>query len=145
MDLILAAQLEGDSPFDDGPLTLSGRLTSWELKTSPIRDETLPKAPFKVAVYDGPTRVLDIGCDAGGWCYAIKKQHPDWIVEGLDDIARWVQERGKTYTYVHIILLDSCHRLIDFISISSVTLLTPHVGTLWMAWAPILSTLALFT
>lgn len=98
MNDILAAQLEGDSPFDDGPLTLSGRLMSWELKTASKQSGAeMPGATFKVAVYDGPTRILDIGCDAGGWCFAVKKQHPDWIVEGIDDINRWAEMHGSAY------------------------------------------------
>ena len=95
---ILAAQLEGESPFDDGPLTLSGRLMSWELKTASKQAaaEMTPEATFKVAVWDGPPRILDIGCDSGKWCFAVKKQHPDWIVEGLDDVDHWAQAHGVT-------------------------------------------------
>lgn len=72
---------------------------SWELKTTanPAARMITPEAAFKIAVYDGPPRILDIGCDAGGWCMAVKKQHPDWIVEGIDDIGRWVEERGDVF------------------------------------------------
>lgn len=95
---ILNAQLEGASPFDDGPLTLSGRLMSWELKTIPkqnVGPENPPQAAFKVPVYDGPTRILDIGCDTGDWSFAVKKQHPDWIIDGVDDVNRWVAVHGE--------------------------------------------------
>jgi hypothetical protein len=81
--------MDGESPFDDGPLTLSGRLMSWELKTT-----SSPEAAFNVAVYDGPPRVLDIGCDTGNWCFAVKKLHPDWIVEGIDDVNYWDDKHG---------------------------------------------------
>jgi|ERR1700733_15847468 hypothetical protein len=89
---VLAAQLDGNSPFDDGHLTLSGRLMSWELKTIAAKQYPVTNTMgggFKVAVYDGPPRILDIGCDGGKWCFALKKQHPDWIVEGVDDDKHW--------------------------------------------------------
>lgn len=96
---VLKAQLEGASPFDDGPLTLSGRLMSWELKTVPKQNipAGAPKpsqAEFKVPIYDGPPRILDIGCDTGEWSFAVKRQHPDWIVEGVDDVNRWITAHG---------------------------------------------------
>jgi len=96
MGEILDALMDGESPFDDGPLTLSGRLMSWELKTTSRQavTEMLPDEAFKVAVFDGLPRILDIGCDAGNWCFAVKKQHPDWIVEGVDDVNRWDEAHG---------------------------------------------------
>lgn len=33
--------------------------------------------------------VLDIGCADGKWCNRIKKEYPDWIVEGVDDTDLW--------------------------------------------------------
>lgn len=70
---------------------------SWELKTAPKQippAENPPQTTFKVPIFDGPPRILDIGCDEGQWCFALKKQHPDWIVEGLDDVNRWAGSRN---------------------------------------------------
>lgn len=33
--------------------------------------------------------VLDIGCADGRWVNRIKKEYPDWIVEGVDDVDQW--------------------------------------------------------
>ena len=99
MGEVLSALMDGKSPFDDGALTLSGRLMSWELKPVSARQnlaENNPAKDLKVAVYDGLPRVLDIPCNRGTWCFDVKRQHPDWIVEGVDTFAYWTQEYPRT-------------------------------------------------
>jgi tRNA G46 methylase TrmB len=81
--------MEGESPFNDGPLTLSGRLMSWELKLRQGPAGLTPEAAAQALLADGIPRVLDIGCGTGDWCIAMKKQHQDWIVQGVDDVDRW--------------------------------------------------------
>jgi hypothetical protein len=47
--------------------------------------EGTPEESHDAPVYRGPSRVLEIGCSDGAWCYTFKKEQPTWIVEGLDD------------------------------------------------------------
>jgi hypothetical protein len=47
--------------------------------------EGTPEEIHTVPVYCGPSRVLEIGCSDGSWCFSFKKEQPSWIVEGIDD------------------------------------------------------------
>jgi hypothetical protein len=71
--------------MDDG--NWNHRLTSWDIRSgSPIVVfEGTPEESHDAPVYRGPSRVLEIGCSDGAWCYTFKKEQPTWIVEGLDD------------------------------------------------------------
>ncbi|KAL2068400.1 hypothetical protein VTL71DRAFT_16498 [Oculimacula yallundae] len=73
------------------------RLSSWDFKGP--RSPTSPKdsvekfetpVTHSVAVYKGPSRVLELGCSDGSWCYNFKIDQPDWIVEGIDDTNHWL-------------------------------------------------------
>jgi tRNA G46 methylase TrmB len=71
--------------MDDG--IWNHRLTSWDIR--PGSPSALvgctPEENQDVAVYRGPSRVLEIGCSDGSWCFHFKKEQPTWIVEGIDD------------------------------------------------------------
>ncbi|KAK2628449.1 hypothetical protein QTJ16_001552 [Diplocarpon rosae] len=70
------------------------RLSSWDFKHTP-RSPRTPRSKDdspeinSVAVYNGPPRVLEIGCSDGSWCIGFKKEQPDWFVEGIDDTDHW--------------------------------------------------------
>jgi len=51
--------------------------------------ETPQEEKHNVAVYSGPPRVLEIGCSDGKWCFKVKQEQPDWIIEGIDDSDHW--------------------------------------------------------
>ncbi|OWP02652.1 hypothetical protein B2J93_6485 [Marssonina coronariae] len=59
------------------------RLSSWDFKHAP-RSPRTPRSKDdspeinSVAVYNGPPRVLEIGCSDGSWCAGFKKEQPDW-------------------------------------------------------------------
>lgn len=82
------------TPVDGkSPILLGGGLLSWEfngtsISTSASADAT-PEGTPKVAIYAGAPRVLEIGCDQGSWCFRMKEEYPDWIIEGLDSMAKW--------------------------------------------------------
>ena len=40
-------------------------------------------------VFNGPPRVLEVGCSDGDWCFKVKMEEPEWIVEGIDDTDHW--------------------------------------------------------
>ena len=94
--------MEGKSSLivDDGSCILNVRISAWEFKprspkpvqsvtlTSPSGSCTESETPA-VAVYNGPPRVLEIGCGDGSWCFQVKEKYPDWIIEGVDDTDHW--------------------------------------------------------
>ena len=79
---------ESELATDDGTFLFKERLSLWGLRKVSIpfspTDEGLPP------VYKGPPRVLEIGCGDGNWCFKVKSEQPDWIVEGIDDTDHWL-------------------------------------------------------
>jgi hypothetical protein len=67
---------------------LTRRLT-WCFEFRPASPTTVaedtPEESHTVPVYRGASRVLEIGCSDGSWCFRFKKEQPSWIVEGIDD------------------------------------------------------------
>lgn len=62
------------------------QLSLWGLRsTSAQLTPPTPGAGSGPLVYSGPPRVLEIGCGDGTWCFRVKEEQPDWIVEGIDD------------------------------------------------------------
>lgn len=47
--------------------------------------EAIPEVSHAIPVYRGRSRVLEIGCSDGTWCFRFKAEQPTWIVEGVDD------------------------------------------------------------
>ena len=93
MGEIIVPQMDGKSSVvvEDGSLIWSDRLSSWEFRPrSPkaVNDIT-PEERRTIQIYHGPPRVLEIGCSDGSWCFKIKKEQPDWIIEGVDDTDHW--------------------------------------------------------
>ncbi|KAG0648420.1 hypothetical protein D0Z07_5263 [Hyphodiscus hymeniophilus] len=91
---IISLHMEGKSTlmFDDSSCILGFPISAWELKlrspesTSPTISRGGTPA---VAVYNGPPRVLEIGCGDGSWCFQVKQKYSEWIVEGIDDTDHW--------------------------------------------------------
>lgn len=89
--------MDGNSSIvvDDSSIGKNGKLSSWEFqprspKSVASASGTTPEeTPASVAVYNGPPRVLEIGCGDGSWCLEVKAKYPDWIVEGVDDTDHW--------------------------------------------------------
>ena len=52
------------------------------------------------------TDVLEIGCGDGEWCFRVKADHPDWIVEGLDDTDHWSKKHPEKLRYFRTIIGD---------------------------------------
>ncbi|ESZ99332.1 hypothetical protein SBOR_0294 [Sclerotinia borealis F-4128] len=85
-------QIKGQSSLssEKGNLTWEEKLSCWEYspslsaKTTPVNGELKT-----VPVYQGPPRVLEIGCSDGSWCFKVKEDQPDWTVEGVDDTDHW--------------------------------------------------------
>ncbi|KAI9732260.1 MAG: hypothetical protein M1818_007579 [Claussenomyces sp. TS43310] len=76
---------------DGTQVTMKG--SSWNYM--PVEPQSAPGLTpdgkfCSVPVYNGPPRILDVGCGDGDWCCWIKLAHPDWCVEGLDDSACWL-------------------------------------------------------
>ena len=71
--------------MNDGIATRA--LTSWDIRPgSPTMSGGFtPEEIEKVTNYEGPTRVLELRCSDGSWCFSFKKDQPTWIVEGVDD------------------------------------------------------------
>jgi tRNA G46 methylase TrmB len=71
--------------MDDG--IWNHRLTSWDIR--PVSPNAVAEGirveSHDVTIYRGPSRVLEIGCSDGSWCFNFKKEQPTWIVEGVDD------------------------------------------------------------
>ncbi|KAM0316680.1 hypothetical protein ACHAO8_002965 [Botrytis cinerea] len=87
-------QIKGQSSLssEKGNLTSEEKLSYWEYnpssstKTTPITGELQSRS---VPVYQGPPRVLEIGCSDGSWCFKVKEDQPDWTVEGIDETDHW--------------------------------------------------------
>jgi hypothetical protein len=47
--------------------------------------EAFQEDKHAIPVYRGRSRVLEIGCSDGTWCFRFKAEQPTWIVEGVDD------------------------------------------------------------
>jgi hypothetical protein len=47
--------------------------------------EVIPEVGHAIPVNRGRSRVLEIGCSDGSWCFRFKAEQPTWIVEGIDD------------------------------------------------------------
>ena len=84
------AQESDDIESPKRPLIRS--LSSWEYSPFPLSPlPTTPEGLQMTLVYDGPPRVLELGCGDGSWCFASKERHPDWIIEGVDDADHWTK------------------------------------------------------
>ncbi|TAQ88271.1 hypothetical protein B7494_g3368, partial [Chlorociboria aeruginascens] len=86
---VIGAQMDGWSSTVVGNRE---RLLSWEFTLpSPTSNPSTgtPNDRQAVAVYQGPPRVLEIGCGDGCWCFQLSKEQPDWIIEGIDDANHW--------------------------------------------------------
>lgn len=77
------------APSPEGKMLTRERLSFWGLrKDSAVHQQvTSPESgpPSGALVYEGPPRVLEIGCGDGSWCFKLKEEQPEWIVEGVDD------------------------------------------------------------
>lgn len=70
----------------DNTLLIRVRLSFWGLRKSSLQLSTPPAAEYSgPLVYNGPPRVLEIGCGDGTWCFKIREEQPEWILEGIDD------------------------------------------------------------
>jgi hypothetical protein len=93
MGEVILPQLDTRSPMvmTDGSLFMSYRLISWQFK--PRTPRSLVTTPDDsnpvIAVYQGPPRVLELGCSNGNWCFNLKAEQPSWIIEGIDDTDHW--------------------------------------------------------
>lgn len=77
---------------------MRGGLLSWELQLVQASAGLTPEAAAKALLSGGTPRILDIGCGGGEWCKAMKKLHPDWVIQGVDDVDRWsVSNSGLDY------------------------------------------------
>ena len=79
-----AAEQEFERSLDSKKISKE-RLSLWEF--SELASQLSPRLTEGSGplVYNGPPRVLEIGCGDGTWCFKVKENHPDWIVEGIDD------------------------------------------------------------
>ncbi|APA08227.1 predicted protein [Sclerotinia sclerotiorum 1980 UF-70] len=85
-------QIKGQSSLssEKGNLTWEEKLSSWEYNPSASVKTTPVSGDLKtVPVYQGPPRVLEIGCSDGSWCFKVKEDQPDWTVEGVDETDHW--------------------------------------------------------
>ncbi len=79
---------------EDSRLAYWGMLSLWDFHPKSLGE--LPADGLQnLHVYRGPPRILEIGCGDGAWCFMVKKAHPDWIVEGLDDADHWSKSNRK--------------------------------------------------
>lgn len=98
---IVATQVEYDAKnaSSQDAATLQKHLSIWGLvmnsPVSTIHPSPQSEVPPNVNIFAGPPRVLEIGCADGAWCFSMKKDHPDWIIEGLDDNDRWSATRPE--------------------------------------------------
>jgi hypothetical protein len=74
--------------MNDGTILFKKRLSFWGLRK--LSSQISPKGGAGAAVYTGPAHVLEIGCGDGSWCFKVKIEQPDWIVEGVDDTDHWL-------------------------------------------------------
>lgn len=87
--IVLQLEAEENQPklhLDDVPQISKERLSLWALRelAAQLSPRSTSEEP-RPLVYNGPPRVLEIGCGDGAWCFKVKKEQPDWIVEGIDD------------------------------------------------------------
>ncbi|KAI9646813.1 hypothetical protein NHQ30_004812 [Ciborinia camelliae] len=85
-------QIKGQSSLssEKGNLTWEEKFSSWEYNPSSSVKSTPVGGEVKtVPVYQGPPRVLEIGCSDGSWCFKVKEDQPDWTVDGVDDTDHW--------------------------------------------------------
>lgn len=61
------------------------RLSLWGLRELAAQLSPRSTEGLGPLVYNGPPRVLEIGCGDGTWCFKVKEEQPNWIVEGIDD------------------------------------------------------------
>ncbi len=95
MGHVVALQLTcGASLDEDRQLAYSNVLFLWDF-TPKSPYELPPDASNSLFVYRGPPRVLEIGCGDGAWCFRVKEAHPDWIIEGLDEIDYWSKAKPE--------------------------------------------------
>jgi tRNA G46 methylase TrmB len=78
---------------DNGHLIWGDRLSAWEFKPASSSTKSTcgatPDETPSIAVYNGPPRILEIGCGDGIWCFQVKQMYPDRIIEGIDDTDHW--------------------------------------------------------
>ncbi|THV55180.1 hypothetical protein BGAL_0012g00180 [Botrytis galanthina] len=88
-------QIRGQSSLSSEKDNLTSEekpLSYWEYnpssstKSTPVSGELQSRS---VPVYQGPPRVLEIGCSDGSWCFKVKEDQPDWTVEGIDETDHW--------------------------------------------------------
>ena len=79
---------------------------SWRFNASEVTSEVTTELKDNIVVFKGPPRLLDICCSDGHWCLAVKKEHPEWIVEGLDDSNHWeCVHKDVNFKYDHLQLI----------------------------------------
>jgi hypothetical protein len=91
---VIVLQMDPDNSalaLDEATLVFKERLSSWGIKAiSPKSlDDMTREEKYRVPVYRGPPRVLEIGCSGGSWCFKVKLEQPSWIVDGVDDTDHW--------------------------------------------------------
>jgi hypothetical protein len=102
---IIVPQMDGKSFMvvdEERRKTRKDRLSSWEFAplTPKSHSEGTLEERHSVRVYNGPPRILELGCSDGSWCFKIKKEQPDWIVEGVDDVYHWsCHQNGAVLRY----------------------------------------------
>lgn len=74
-------------PLDGGGVkqVSKERLSLWGLRELAAQLSPRSSEGSGPLIYSGPPRVLEIGCGDGTWCFKVKEEQPDWIVEGIDD------------------------------------------------------------
>ncbi|CZT46469.1 uncharacterized protein RSE6_06897 [Rhynchosporium secalis] len=79
------------------------RLSSWDFKVahSPkslnnsIEKLETPDT-HTIAVYQGPPRVLELGCSDGNWCFNFKLEQPDWYAIGKPKLSLFSMSQGSS-------------------------------------------------
>jgi tRNA G46 methylase TrmB len=81
---VIIQHMNGDNKFaidEDNDVPYSGRLSSWEyspsIKAPKVFEDLSPEEKQRVPIYEGPPRVLELGCGDGRWCFTVKQEHPD--------------------------------------------------------------------
>jgi hypothetical protein len=87
---ILGHQMDGKAAVLVDIGIWKDRLSSWDFRTSAPAAFTSPcQGSYDIPVYRGSSRVLELGCSDGRWCFHFKNRQPGWIVEGVDDTDHW--------------------------------------------------------